>query len=675
MKKMISLLLAVMMLATSLTAFAEEAQSPTDIIDFLPDEKPAPEDNLFANICWDAINEAEIPTGQSLWRFQIDVMEEIKADLSALIDDIVANAGTYEAGTSEQKIADLYLCYIDEEGRNATGLTPLRPYLDAIENAANVQEYVEALTDIRIELGQGSVIGFSLSTDDLDSTKYSVYMSSMSLGSLGQSYLDDDTMTEYWDIYKEHVANLFKLYGVEETEAVAKAEAIFAMEKDLSAKTMSYVDYTPENTYNPKTLDELKALLSNIDIEPVLAKYGFTAENGVNEYIVSDLEQAAAVNELLTEENLPLLKDFSVLSMLESMAYYLTMDFRAEDERYDGAMSGVSEHEDLATVSKTDVQNTLSWNFGQIYVERYFPEEYKADIEEMVDEIIATYRTRIDKLDWMSDETKAGANRKLDTLDVRIGYPDDGDWPTYLMDVEYKSPADGGTLIENILNLNRARAAYSLSHLGQPVDKSQWGMTPQTVNAYYDPSANVICFPAGIIRGVYYDPNRSRATNLGAIGTVIGHEISHAFDNYGALYDEKGNLNTWWTDEDFAYFKELQEEVSAYYTAFEVWPGYHVDGDLTLGENIADLGSVSCICDIIGDDPEALREMFESYAYMWACKMTRGELESRTRTDSHSTGIARVNAVCSSIDAFYEAFDVKEGDGMYVAPEDRVGIW
>ena len=680
MKKLLSLVMAILMFAAMLNvaAIAEDVNL-TDIVDFLPDEYPRLEDNFFAYVNWDVIKEAEIPAGQSLWRVSVSVSEEIKAELNGLLEGVLAKTGEWEKGTSEQKIADLYQSYIDMDSRNAAGLGSLATYLDRIQNASTIQEYIEASATNGAAIGGGGVLGFGLSTDRVDSTKYTVSMSTMSLGGLSQTYLDNPKMSSYWDLFKEHMTNLFVLYGVDAEEAAAKAEAIFELEQYMSSQTMSRAERSnPANTYNPKTLDELQAILSNIDVVPVLACY-YSEEAGrgyetENKFVVSDLHQADEVNKLLVEDNLQLLKDYSTMLLLDSYEYYLTEDYRNESERYDAAYYGRNETVPLEEKSLEDVKSTLSWNIGEIYAYNFFKPEYKADIELMVEEMRNAYHEMIDSYDWMSEETKAGAHAKLNTLKVRIAYPDEGDWPTHQMDVDYAAPADGGILIDNILGRAIRNAKFTRSHLGQPV-VSYWGMTPQTVNASYSSSTNAITFPAGILRGAYYNPERSHAANLGAIGAVIGHEMSHGFDNTGALYDAYGNYNIWWTDEDLETFTEKTKAVAAYYDTFEVWPGYMLNGTQTNGENIADLGALSCVSHILGDDKEALQEMFTAWAEVWACKMTYGELNSRMLTDEHATGIARVNATLSTTDSFYYAFDIKEGDGMYVAPEARVGIW
>ena len=670
MRRILAFTLA-LLLALGCCGTALAAGDDGGVVDFLPETKPAPGDDLYGAVNFDAVKAAEMPAGYSMWSAAVVNDLEISEELNEMLDEYVANAGTWEKGTPEQKIADLYLSYVDEASRDAVGIEPLRPYLDAINGASNVQEYAEAIASMKGDIGYVSLLDFGVDVDVYDSTRYAVYASPADLG-LGKAYLEDESMSFYWDAYKTLLTRLFTLYGLSEAEAAEKTEAIFDLQTKLAASSLSEAElYDYSKAYLPKTLDEVAALLPTIDMAPVLEAFKFS---GIDQFLVVDVGQLEAVGQVLTEENLQVLKDFSTATLLKDMSSWLGMDYRQAYVDYTAAMNGVTPRP-LAEASKDSVKSDLEWDFAKLYVAKYFPEESKQYVLDMTGEIVDWFDHRIDQLDWMGDETKAAAKKKLDTLTVKIGYPDSYDFVAYLDDVEYVSPADGGSLIENRLAACRASSAYSCSLLGQPVDKTAWSMTPQTVNAYYDPTANEIVFPAGIIRGVFYDPDASRAFNLGGIGDTIAHELTHAFDSSGAQFDENGNLNMWWTEEDYANFTALQQDVIDYYEAFPLPDGLAIDGELTLGENIADLGALHCVAELCGSDPEALREMFDAYAASWAEKAPRANYDYQLRMDPHAPGVTRTNAVVSSTDAFYEAYDVQEGDGMYVAPEDRVGIW
>ena len=669
-KRILAFVLAlVLVLGCCGTAFASEEDD--GILDFLPETKPSPEDDLYGYVNFDRLGEVEIPVGYAAWDAFTENDLEITDELNEIVDECVANAGTYEKGTPEQKIADLYLSYVDEDSRNATGIEPLRPYLDAIEQAGTVQEYVEALASLGGELGYTSLLSFGVGTDLYDSNHYTAYVGQADLG-LGKEYLEDESMSPYWDLYKTFITELFVLYGLSEEEAADKTEAIFALQTQLAGPSLSEEDmHDYSKAYLPMSMDEVAALLPTIDLAPVLEAHQVS---GAEQFLVVDRGQLEAIGQALTEENLPVLKDFSVATLLKDMSSYVSMDYRQAALDYSSAMNGVTPKE-LPEAAKSAVQSDLEWDFAKIYVEKYFSEDSKQEVLDIVNEILDWFAGRIDELDWMGDETKAAAKKKLDTMTVKIGYPDSYDFVAYLDDVEYVSPADGGSLIENQLNLFRAITAYNYSQLGEEVDKAAWSMTPQTVNAYYSPTANEIVFPAGIIRGAFFDPEASRAAHLGGIGAVIGHELTHAFDSSGANFDENGNLNMWWTEEDYANFTALQQDIVDYYDNYEVLDGVTVNGNLTLTENIADLGALHCVTELCGDDPEALQELFAAWAQVWAVKESQEYFDYLIRLDSHSPDSVRVNAVVSATDAFYTAYDVQEGDGMYVAPEDRVGIW
>ena len=673
MKRALSLLLAlalVMGLGASALAAVDELDED-GVVDYLPDEQPAPEDDLYGYADFELVSQAQIPPGYLGWMYATDISTDIEEEMNEIMLDCVEGAGTYEKGTPEQKIADQYLAYMDEDSRNAAGTEPLRPYLDKIAGAQTIQEYAEALAEIDSEISYYSLLGFSIDVDFYDPTFYSVYLGSADLV-LDQPYLLDEDMSDLWALYTGYLADLFALEGVDEDEAAEKAEGVFQLQKSLAESTLAPEDqYDYSKCYVPMSLDEVEAMLPTLDLGPILEKEDLEQPEML--YVV-DPGQLEAIGQVLTEDNLPVLKDFSTATLLKDMASYLTMDFRQAALDFSAAMNGVTPKE-LPEAAKDAVQADLEWDFAKIYVEKFFPEESKQEVLEIVNEILDWFSGRIDELDWMSDETKAAAKKKLDTMTVKIGYPDSYDFVAYLDDVEYVSPADGGSLIENQLNMYRAATAYGLSLVGQEVDKTAWDMTPQTVNAYYNPSANEIVFPAGILRGSFFDPEDSRAAHLGAIGAVIGHELTHAFDSSGANFDENGNLNMWWTEEDFAAFTALQEEIVAFYDNYEVLDGVTVNGNLTLTENIADLGGLHCVSELCGDDPEDLRELFSAWARVWAMKESPEYFDYLIRIDSHSPDAVRANAVASLTDAFYTAFDVQEGDGMYVAPEDRVGIW
>ena len=394
--------------------------------------------------------------------------------------------------------------------------------------------------------------------------------------------------------------------------------------------------------------------------------------DGQDKYIVMDVEQAKKINSLLVEENLQALKDYSTFVMLNDTSKYANATYAKLSDDMKNALYGITESWGDEKTWKNLTQDMLPWDFGMIYVKEHFSAEDKDAVEKMIGQILKEYEAIINRQEWMSDATKKKAIRKLETMQVKIGYPDR--WPAARDMMQVTPISEGGSLLSNLLVSMQVAIDDSLSKLGTKVDRSEWDVTPQTINAMYDPLNNEIIFPAAILQAPFYDSDNSDGANLGGIGFVIAHEVSHAFDSSGALYDEYGNYNVWWTDEEMAAYKKMSQSIIEYYNNYEMM-GTKVNGDLTLMENIADLGAMTCITSIIGDDARALDEAFGQMTYNWASEDTASFMMYLLNTDTHSPNKVRVNAVLSSCDAFYKIYDIKETDGMYVAPEDRVGIW
>ena len=344
----------------------------------------------------------------------------------------------------------------------------------------------------------------------------------------------------------------------------------------------------------------------------------------------------------------------------------------AAAQEYQTAAGGIEKKKDFErTVSET-VQEKLGFQCGRVFCETYFNEDAKQDVASIIRQIIDVYDNRLAHMEWMTESTRQEARKKLKAITVKVGYPDQ--WPQDKYSLVLKSPDEGGVYIDNIMEILKASQDYSFKTRHDPVDRNEWGMTPQTVNAYYNPGNNEIVFPAGILQAPFYDPEAEPVANLGGIGAVIGHEITHAFDTSGSQYDEKGNLRDWWTAQDKQRFRELAQKVIDYYDTMEV-NGIQVNGTLSVTENIADLGGVSCITEIAKEKGYDLKELYHAYGVIWATKYRDEYLSYIMTNDTHSPGITRVNAVLSSTDDFYTALGVKEGDGMYRRPEDRPHIW
>ena len=392
-----------------------------------------------------------------------------------------------------------------------------------------------------------------------------------------------------------------------------------------------------------------------------------------NKIILQDPRWLEALNKVYTEENLPLIKNYIEIVNLIFASYYLNEDFENANKEYESSLLGMT-----GSISKQDeaidtVNSMMGMAVGKIYAKRYISPKTKEDVEGITKEIIEAYKKRINSLDWMSKSTKKNAIDKLDKLDVEIGYPEN--WDDYSK-LNIRSYEEGGSLFENVLTLRIAAYDEMFSKINQPVDRKKDIFTPQTVNAYYSANRNAIIIPGGIIQGHFYDPNATKEVNLGGIGTIIGHEISHAFDNTGSQYDSDGNINNWWSEEDYKQFTEKAQRIGDFYSNIEVMQGEKINGYLTVGENIADIGGVSCLLDILGtmDNPD-YKAFFQSYAVTWRQITTKEYAEYALRVDVHSPNKFRVNGVLPQFQKFYDTYGITEKDGMYVKPEDRVGIW
>ncbi len=628
------------------------------------------QDDYYEYVNENILNEIELSATDAHWDWFSELSAYVSEEMSDITRDLVDDGKDYPKGSSEQKIKDLYECVSDIDNRNETGLGELQPYMDAIRGAQTIDEYVAALAKLSGDYGFSSIVGgYSIMQDRMDSGKYAVYM--MYADTLiGKEYIENPESGEYVDLYLDYINDMLTEFGLSSDEAAAGTDEIETLLRDICSATLSTEQlYDPAITYNPYTKKQLQQLYTNINVNDMLKALKI---DGQSQYIVMDVGQAEKINSLLVEENLQALKDYSTFVMLNDIAEYSAQGYARLKEDMDNALYGITQRWDDERVYMNLTQDLLPWDFGEIYVERHFSESDKENVEEMIELILDEYEDIIMRQEWLSDATKQKAVRKLETMQIKIGYPDE--WPAAKDMMQVVPVSEGGSLISNMLTSMQVAIDDSLSKLGEPVDKSEWEVTPQTINAYYSPQNNEIVFPAAILQYPFYSGRRDEASNLGGIGYIIAHEISHAFDSSGSLYDEYGNYNVWWTDEEREEYDRLSQSIIDYYNGYEMM-GIAVNGDLTLMENIADLGAVTCIAAIIGDDDEALDAAFGQMAYNWASEDTASYMMYLMNMDTHAPNKIRVNAVLSSCDAFYEVYDIDESDGMYVAPEDRVGIW
>lgn len=601
------------------------------------------------------ISEGKVATGTM---FGDQVSEQLKA--------VVKEAASSNPDKSSKagKVKTLYDNYMNKEARNEQGYEPIKQYLDEIDAAQSVSDFVgTAAID--------QFLGFSVDLDDKNSEYYADYFDTMAITSKDMFEGKDDNMKA---AYLKYIKTLLMLTGYSDEEAEAAAQADFDIETQIAKASLSAIDeYDIEKTYNVYTLDEISALFKNVDINKVFEDSGLKNRD---RFIVYDVGAMKKVAELLDDKNLDALKEAAKINLIQKYAGFLSDDFVQAKKTYNAEVYGIEGNRTDEAEAASMVNNYLEWYVGELYTDKYVDEKTIADITKMIKDIIEIYRERIQNLDWMSGTTKEKALKKLDTLGMKVCAPDKI-MPSVLDDTELKSYADGGSLVENLMVIKDAQTADEVAKEGKEVDHSQWVMSPQTVNACYMPNFNDITICAGFVQTPgTYDPDASYEKNLGSLGVAIGHEISHAFDYNGSQYDENGNAVNWWTDEDAAAFDKLCQGVIDFYDGCEAAPGIAMNGELTLTENTADMGGLSVVVELASKTENFdYKQMFESYANLQLCAAYREYLQFIATSDVHSLPSVRVNRLFETCDKFFETYGITEGDGMWVAPEDRVSIW
>lgn len=625
------------------------------------------EDDFYQVINASTLGSHPLRENQGIWTQFSGLQDTVTENLSGLIDELVAEKEKYAQGTVQQKIIDFYQLAKDMDTRNRQGIAPLKTYVDQIDQAQTVADFVNVLAQMQ-KMGINSIITFSIAQDDKNSSQYILKDQGPSYVLPKDYFTESETSLTAQNALRDLIKQMFILAGDSEEQAATATAQVYKLQQEFAENGPAIADrYNVESFYNPYTKEELANLYSNCDIE------GFLKINGITSFdkcIVSEVENAKIVNSYLTPEHLDELKNYTKFVLYLNCSNYLTSAHAKALNDFNTAITGSVEEKDADTMAKEFTQALFSWEFGKLYTEKYFSEESKHEVEKMTKQIIDTFRNRLQKIDWLSDTTKQKAIQKLDKMKVKIGYPDK--WPSYLDEISI-DPSKG--LIENLFLIEEALNTDAQKLLDSGVDKEQWGMTPQTVNAMYNPMANDITFPAAILQAPFYDKDADYAQNLGGIGTVIGHEITHAFDTFGSGYDENGNFYNWWTQEDLDQFQAKAQKVKDYYNSMEVENGIFQNGDTTVGENIADIGGMACVLDILGNDKEAQRKAFESNANIWASNLTNEYRTYLLMMDPHSLNKVRVNAVLPLFDQFYEVYGITKNDAMYVAPKDRVQIW
>ena len=603
--------------------------------------------------------------------------ENNREQLKGLIVEIAA--GQNAQGTIGQKIGDIYKLAMDSVKLNADGVTPIQADLEKIASVKDKSEIVPLMAELA-HSGVFPYFSFYVGADIMDSKSnlFQLYQGGISLGEK-EYYLDNDDVTvNIRNKYKEHIVKMFQLAGFDEAAAKKKMEAVMDIETRIAKASFSAVEQrNPAANYHKMSLDELEKEIPGIDWDAFLNGIGV---KGVTELSVSQVDPIKEVEKIIN--SLPVENQIAYMqwSLIDRAAGYLSDDLVAQNfDFYGKTLSGKQTNQPRWKRAVSTVNGVLGEAVGQMYVEKYFPAAAKERMVQLVKNLQTALGERIRNLEWMGDSTKIKAIEKLNSFYVKVGYPDK--WRDYTgLNIEKDS------YWANVKRATEFELDYMLSKAGKPVDRDEWGMTPQTVNAYYNPTTNEICFPAGILQYPFFDMNADDAFNYGAIGVVIGHEMTHGFDDQGRQFDKDGNLKDWWTAEDAKRFEERAQVMVNFFDSIQVLPGLNANGSLTLGENIADHGglqvSFQAFKNATKDAPLLVKDgftpeqrFFLSYAGVWAGNIRDEQIRLQTKSDPHSLGRWRVNGALPQIGAWYDAFGIKEGDPMYLAPEKRVSIW
>lgn len=670
----------------SITACKEEPKNEVAEVEKIPgiilenmDTSVSPKDDFYNYVNGNWMKTNKIPDDRTRWGGFSVLRKSTDKDVLDIINTS-KELGTYAEGTDQKKALLIFESQLDTVARNNAGITPLKPMLEAINSIKNLNDMQ---TIYATTMGVSAPFASLGAGPDLnDSSMNTAWIGPGGLGLQRDRYFEQDGNAK--DIrkkYEAHIARMFQFIDYSEEAAKKAAAAVLKMETQLAEPRLDKVQSRDIRNYNnPRSLEQVAEMTPAIDWNKMITDMGITKT--IDTVLVSQPKYMTALNDFLTTTPIEDIKTLMTWSTLDQAASYLTTEIeKANWDFYSKTLSGAKKQRPAEERALSTVNGSVGEAIGQLYVEAKFPPEAKEKAEQMIANVIKAFQGRINKLDWMSEETKQKAIEKLDKFTVKIAYPDE--WEDY-KDLMVK---EGNSYAENMMAVGKWNLDKNLSEIGEPIDKKEWGMSPQTVNAYFNPINNEIVFPAAILQPPFYNYTADDAVNYGGIGAVIGHEISHAFDDSGARFDADGNVNNWWTEADLTEFTKRGDQLAEQYSAIEVLDSVYINGKFTLGENIGDLGGVLGAYDglqlhfkengrpdnIDGFTPE--QRFFMSWATVWRTLIREDALRTQVKTDTHSPGITRAIQPLKNVDAFYEAFDIKEGDGMWLAPEKRVRIW
>ncbi len=673
----------VTMMAMASVSLMTMAQTPLgsglDVTDFDASVKPG--NDFYEYACGGWMKKHPLPAAYSRYGSFDKLQEDNDKRINAILSELQQN--TYEQGTTEQKLSDLYKLAMDIDRRNQEGVNPVMPLIKRLEAAKSNKQ----LQDILLELtpyGTQEFFYAGFGADDKNATEniLNIYQSGLSLGQK-EYYLDTDkATTDIREAFKAHIVKMFQLFGFSKGAAAKKMQNVMKIETELAKVSRSRTELrNPEANYNKMTLKEFQTRYPNLPLEQLMKAQGIDSKY-LQDMVVGQPDFLDGANKLVGSIKPAEFRDVIEWGIISSAANYLSDATAAESFDFHGrVLSGRQEDHPLWKRSTAQVEGVMGEALGKIYAEKFFPESSKQRMLTLVKNLQIALGERIAAQDWMDDSTKVNALLKLNTFYVKVGYPDKWTDLTALQIDPKKS------YYENVRECRRFWKKWNNDHrVGKPVDRDDWHMTPQTVNAYYNPTTNEICFPAGILQRPFFDPKADDAFNYGAIGVVIGHEMTHGFDDQGRRFDKDGNMKDWWTETDGKNFTQRTDKYADFFSAINVLPDLKANGRLTLGENLADHGGLQVAfaayqnatkrqkLDVV-DGLTADQRFFLAYAGVWANNITEAEIRKRTKSDPHALGRWRVNGALAHINAWYEAFGVKEGDKMFIPESERLQLW
>ena len=678
--KLTKIFMTMALTSMSLAASAQsELKSGINLGDLDTSVRPA--DDFYEYACGGWMKNNPLPAAYSRFGSFDRLGEDNNKRINGILTELLNN--TYTQGTTEQKLSDLYKLAMDSVRREKEGIQPVAEKLKALESAKTMKQ----LFAIQLEMakyGDSEFYRAGLGADEKNATQniLSVAQGGLTLG-MKDYYLENDpATTKIRDEYKKHIIRMFQAFGFSKSAATKKMKNIFDLELSLAKISKSRTELRdPQANYNKMTLKEFNAKYPNLKLEQVMNAQGLQSKY-MEELVVGQPAFMEGANKILAAMKPAQYRDVLEWSVILGSTGYLNDAVReANFEFFGKVMSGRKQDHPAWRRATSQVERFMGEALGKIYVQKYFPAAAKERMTKLIKNLQIALGERIAAQDWMTDSTKVNALLKLNTFYVKVGYPDK--WT----DMSKLTIDPSKSYYENVLACHKFWNDYEIDHMaGKPVDIDDWYMNPQTVNAYYNPTTNEICFPAGILQVPFFDMTADDAFNYGAIGVVIGHEMTHGFDDQGRQYDKDGNMHDWWAESDGVQFKERTDKYADFFSAIKVLPDLNANGKLTLGENLADHGGLQVayaafknatknnpLPVIDGLTPD--QRFFLAYAGVWAGNITEAEIRNRTKSDPHSLGRWRVNGALPHIDAWYEAFGVKPGDKMYIPKEQRLPLW